>query len=266
VEPGTIYVAVPDHHLLVYDHRIILSEGPTENGHRPAINTLFRSVALALGPRAIGVLLSGVLDDGVLGCAAIRRQGGTTIAQRPSDAAFAVLPTKAIQAGVADHEVRASEVGGLLKQLADRGIDERMMQPDPGMELENRIAKGKRFSTGLNVESLGPPSGYTCPECHGGLIAISDANYRCWVGHAWTADSLLRARGAEVESALWIAVRSLQEKAKLSRRLADNVGPGNLARRYSALAEEAEHAVTVLSERLSEAYGEVGEPGGVSAG
>lgn len=259
LEHGTIHVAIPDHHLLVQDHQIVLSDGPTENGHRPAINALFRSVALGYGQRAVGVLLSGVLDDGVLGSAAIRSQGGTTIAQSPSDALFSAMPQNAIDAGVIDTEVSAAEVGGLLKQLADRELEEREMEPDARMELENRIAMARRFSTEIDTEKLGPPSGYTCPDCNGSLIAVSDGNYRCRVGHAWTADALLRARDEEVEDALWIAVRSLQEKATLSRRLAGQVTPGMLSERYHALADEAEHAMTVLGSRLTEAYGKPGD-------
>lgn len=258
LERGVIYVAIPNRHLLVQDHRIVLSEGPTENGHRPAINALFRSVALDYGQRAVGVLLSGVLDDGVLGSAAIRSRGGTTIAQSPSDALFPAMPQNAIDAGVIDKEVSAAEVGWLLKQLADRVFEEREMEPETRMELENRIAMARRFSTEFNTEALGPPSGYTCPDCNGSLISVSEGNYRCEVGHAWTADALLRARDVEVEDALWIAVRSLQEKARLSRRLAGQVNPGILSERYSALADEAERALSVLGSRLSEAYSKEG--------
>jgi two-component system chemotaxis response regulator CheB len=254
LQPGTIRVSVPNRHLLVDDHRIALSEGPTENGHRPAINALFRSVALAFGPRAVGVLLSGVLDDGTLGSAAIRSRGGTTIAQARTEALFPAMPLNAIEAGVIDHEMGAMEVGALLKQLADRVFEEREMEPDTRMELENRIAMARRFSTEFDTEALGPPSGYTCPDCNGSLISVSDGNYRCQVGHAWTADALLRARDDEIEGALWVAMRSLQEKAKLSRRLAEQVNPGMLSERYLAIAEEAEHAMAVLGHRLSEAY------------
>jgi two-component system chemotaxis response regulator CheB len=254
LEPGTIRVAVPNRHLLIHDHRIALSEGPTENGHRPAINALFRSVALNFGQRAIGVLLSGVLDDGTLGAAAIRSRGGTTIAQSPEDALFSAMPLNAIQAGVIEHQVGASEVGGLLKQLAAREFEERAMDTDPRMELENRIAMSRRFSADFDSEKLGPPSGYSCPDCNGSLISVSENNYRCQVGHAWTADALLRARDDEIESALWVAMRSLQEKAKLSRRLAGQVNPGILSERYESIANEAEHAMEVLGHRLSEAY------------
>ncbi len=262
LQQGTIRVAVPNRHLLTYDQRIALTEGPTENGHRPAINALFRSVALNFGERAVGVLLSGVLDDGTLGFAAIRSRGGTTIAQSPDDALFPAMPLNAIDAGVVDHQVAAIEVGGLLKHLADRVFEDPEMEPDARMDLENRIAMARRFSTEIDADALGPPSGYTCPDCNGSLISVGEGNYRCRVGHAWTADALLRARDNEIESALWIAIRSLQEKAKLSRRLAEQVNPGMLSERYEAIADEAEHAMAVLGHRLSEAYTKSKEPDG----
>jgi two-component system chemotaxis response regulator CheB len=261
LEHGTVHVAAPNHHLLVVDGRLMLSEGPTENGHRPAINALFRSVALAHGQRAVSVLLSGVLDDGVLGSGAVRSCGGTTIAQTPSDALFPAMPQNAVEAGVIDHQVSAAEVGGLLKQLAAREFEERAMEPDPRMELENRIAMAGRFSTEFDAEALGPPSGYTCPDCNGSLIAVSEGNYRCQVGHAWTAEALLRARDDEIENALWVGIRSLHEKVKLSRRLAGEVTPGMLSERYHGLADEAEHAMSVLGKRLTTAYGKPDEHG-----
>ena len=117
LDAGHIYVAAPDRHLLVYDHKVLHSDGPTENGHRPAINALFRSAALHFGPQSIGVLLSGVLDDGVLGAEAIRSRGGTTVAPHPRDELFPTMPLNALEAGVIDHQVAAAEVGTLLKQL-----------------------------------------------------------------------------------------------------------------------------------------------------
>ncbi len=262
LEPGTIRVAVPDRHLLVYDHRIMLSQGPTENGHRPAINALFRSVALSIGRRAVSVLLSGVLDDGALGSAAIRSRGGTTIAQSPSDALFPAMPLAAIDAGVVDHQVEAGEVGSLLMRLAQRTFEEPEMKHDARLDLENRIAMSRRFSTEFNTEDLGSPTGYTCPDCNGSLIGVSDGNYRCHVGHAWTADALLRARDGEIETALWVAMRSLQEKAKLSHRLAGQVSPGLLRDRYQAIADETEHAMSVLGTRLSDVYAQHEESSG----
>jgi len=261
LEPGRIHVCVPDRHLLVHDQRIVLSDGPTENGYRPAINALFRSVALAHGPRSVGVLLSGVLYDGVLGLDAIRSRGGTTIVQQPAEAMYPAMPLNALQAGVAEHEASAHDMGRLLMKLADRELKESDMERDANMELENRIAMGRRFSTSFNTESLGPPSGYVCPDCNGSLQMVSEGNFRCRVGHAWSGDALLQARDEEVETALWVALRSLQEKSRLARRLAEDESSTPLYERYNALADEAEHAVTVLGDRLAEAYTEAGDHG-----
>jgi two-component system, chemotaxis family, protein-glutamate methylesterase/glutaminase len=265
LQPAHIYVARPDRHLLVADHRVVLSQGPTENGHRPAINALFRSVALAFGPRAVGILMSGVLDDGVLGLGAIRSRGGTTIGQSLDDALFPALPAKAREAGVLDEQAAAAEIGEMLKRLSQREMKEPNMEPDARMELENRIAMTPRFSTNFDTQELGPASGYTCPDCNGSLVSIGEGHFRCRVGHAWTPDSLLTARDNEVETALWVALRSLQEKAKLARQLADSVGHGPLFRRYTALAEETEGAFIVLGDRLSASGprpGDIGDAAG----
>jgi two-component system chemotaxis response regulator CheB len=259
---GHIYVSSPDHHLMVADHRVVLSQGPTENGHRPAINALFRSVAVAFGHHAVGVLLSGVLDDGVLGLAAIRSRGGTTIGQSWDDALFPALPDNARRAGVLDCQAAAAEIGGLLKELSHKEIEDPNMEPDAALDLENRIAMASRFSTDFDTQQLGTPSGYTCPDCNGSLISISEGHFRCQVGHAWTADALLAARDQEIDGALWVALRSLQEKARLARRLADQAGPAPLSRHYHTLAEESEQALSVLGERLAANAPRRGDPGG----
>lgn len=253
---GRIYVATPDRHLLVMDHRTLLSTGPTENGHRPALNAMFRSAAVTFGPQAVGVLLSGVLDDGVLGLTAIRSRGGRTVVQSPDDALFPTMPMNAVAAGVVDRHVSASAIGALLTEFADEPLDEVAKEPDPTMELENRIAMASRFDAKFDTEALGPPSGYTCPSCSGSLQEIDVGSYRCHVGHAWTAESLLSARDDEIETALWVAMRSLQEKGRLARRMADRAS-GALRRRYTDAAEEAERAVAVLAERLAGGEGGV---------
>ncbi|MCV7421278.1 chemotaxis protein CheB [Mycobacterium yunnanensis] len=256
---GHVYVATPDRHLLVRRRRIVVSRGPTEDGHRPAINALLRSAAVDFGSRAIGVLLSGVLDDGVLGLTAIRARGGVTVVQAPDDALFPDMPRNAIAAQIVDHQVAAAAAGQLFASLADRPGQEGETVFDPMMEAENDIAMGPRFSDVFDAETLGPPSGFTCPDCNGSLVSVGSTNYRCRVGHAWTPEALLRARDRETENALWVALRSLEEKAKLSRKHESIVSPGALQRRYAEIAEEAEHAVAVLRSRLSELLDDDGD-------
>jgi two-component system chemotaxis response regulator CheB len=262
LEPGRIHVCVPNHHLLVDDHRVVLSQGPTENQYRPAINALFRSVAVAFRPRAVGVLMSGVLDDGVLGLATIRARSGTTIVQRPDDAAYPAMPQNAINAGVVDHQSAAADIGALLQRLAHRQIEERHMDRDYLTELENRIAMGRRFAVAVGDETLGPPSGYTCPDCSGSLMTVTDGNYRCRVGHAWTSEALLAARDDEVEGAVWVALRSLKEKADLARRLAEKLGSGVTGDRYTRIADESERAMLILGKRLVDTAPESGRNDG----
>ncbi len=204
LEPGHIYVGVPDRHLMVADHQSLLSQGPTENGHRPAINALFRSVALTYGPRAIGVLLSGVLDDGVLGMGAIRSRGGATISQSPEDALFPAMPTNAVEAGVVNRQAPAADIGAVLKELSHREIEDSEMERDSGMELENRIAMMSRFATDFDTQKLGAPSGYICPDCNGSLVSISEGNFplpsgSCVDGRGPARRAGHRARGGDVD-------------------------------------------------------------------
>ena len=248
---GRIYVAPPGRHLMASRGHVTLTRGPTENGFRPAINTLFRSVAVAFGPRAVGVLMSGVLDDGVLGMGAIRSRGGTTICQDPGDAVFPSMPLSAKAAGVVDHEAAARDIGALLAGLPGRPVSA-VRPPDTAMEEENRIAMAHTFAIPFDTEALGPPSGYTCPDCHGSLQQMEAVgSFRCHVGHAWTAQGLLAARNDELQTALWVAVRSLAEKAKLARALVTDAGSGVASRHFANVAEEAERALSVLQQSLA---------------
>jgi len=228
LRPGHIHVAVPDHHLLADGDRVVLSQGPTENGHRPALNALFRSVAVAFAERSVGVLLSGVLDDGVPGLGAIRARGGVTAVQHPGDALFAAMPCHALEAGVVDHRVTAAGVGRLLAELAQRRVEVAPREPDRRMELENRIAMSSHYVEAAQANTLGKQSGFVCPDCNGSLMEVRGSGFRCRVGHVWTGEALAQARTDEVSRAMWIALRSLAEKAKLCRKLAAAVTPGAL--------------------------------------
>ena len=256
VEPGHIYVAVPARHLVFDAGRLFLTDGPTESGHRPAINAMFRSIAVSAGSSSIGVLLSGVLDDGVSGLGSIRSRGGVSVVQEPTDALYPAMPQNAIAADVVDHVRPAREIGPLLAKLAQEEVGPTSPHLDPNLEVENRIAMGSRLSAQINPEQLGLHSGYTCPDCAGSLVKVTKDGYRCRVGHAWTPDALLKAQDSDVERALWIALRTLDEKGKLSATLADrNLTSSPAFRtRYAAAAQEAKHAAEVIREHLAMLY------------
>lgn len=225
VKPGRIYVACPDCHLLLEDGVVRLSRGPKENHHRPAVDTLFRSAAVAYGPRVMGVVLTGALNDGTVGLTAVKRRGGVAVVQDPDDALFSGMPQSALEHVKVDHRLPLSEIASLLARLVreEFPVEEEGAYPVPDdMELENSMAKVDP-DTPKSVEKLGHPSGFTCPECDGPLWEIRDKEvlrFRCRVGHAYTAESMLSEKSEALESALWSALNTLEEGAQMSRRLA----------------------------------------------
>jgi two-component system, chemotaxis family, protein-glutamate methylesterase/glutaminase len=252
IEQGAIYVAPPNHHMLLVHGALALSHGPTENGRRPAINALFRSAAIVGGPRIVGVLLSGVLDDGVAGLVSIASRGGKTLVQDPDDALHPGMPQHAIRTLAIDHVLPVKAMGSVLDKLSREEVElNDAPAPSAMMRLENEIATTDASAqTGRNPDRLGHMSGFTCPDCDGGLVELTPGSrYRCRIGHAWTAEALLDAQGAAWERALWAAIRTLNEKASLSRRMADHArerGNGRIADRYDLLAAEALDAAALL--------------------
>jgi two-component system, chemotaxis family, protein-glutamate methylesterase/glutaminase len=252
LQRGQVYVAPPDRHLAVTDNRVTLSVGPRENGHRPAADVLFRSAARALGPRVIGVVLSGALDDGTAGLHAIRGRGGLVVAQDPADALQPAMPRSAIVNVPPDYVVPASELADLLGRLVQEVVDEGAAPAPPSLlQLETDIS---RFDTGASVADGSPamPSGFTCPDCGGALLQIEEGDllrFRCRVGHAWSAESLSAQQHMALEAALWMALRSLEEKAALTRQMAGSAhGEGRRfsAERFQTAAEEAGQAARLL--------------------
>lgn len=258
---GRIYVAPPDHHLLLSEDRLRLSHGPTENGHRPGVDALFRSAARAAGPRVIGIVLSGVLDDGAAGLVSIVRRGGLAMVQEPSDALYSGMPHSALRHVTADHVVSAAEMGSILKYLVNEQVDVGAAPlPSPLDVVESNIAAEfikdtADQETGYEVGGMARFSGFSCPDCQGNLVELDaeTARYRCRVGHAWTAEALLDQQSSDLERALWMALRTLDEKVSLARRLqADAIRRGNptLSERYGDTAEESESAAMVLRRYL----------------
>lgn len=253
LEHGRIYVAPPDHHLLVVDGTVALSQGPSENGHRPAVNALFRSAALAVGAATTGVVLSGVLDDGVAGLLAIATRGGRVIVQEPGDALYPGMPRHALAALTPDHVAKADDIGDLLSKITTETVEfANTERPLALLRWENDVA-GTDWSGVRDLpkaEQMGEPSPFSCPDCQGVLVDISGGHrYRCRVGHAWTADALLAAQGPALDRALWAAMRALEEKVALGDRMANYArarGSKRIAERYDLLAEEAKDAADVL--------------------
>jgi two-component system chemotaxis response regulator CheB len=237
---GRIHVAVPGLHLLLHDSHLLLRRGPRENLARPAVDPLFRSAAATFGARVIGVILSGALNDGSAGIRAIKQCGGLAIAQLPQDAAFPDMPMNAMRHADIDHVVPAADIGALLGRLAQEPAG-----PTPPIPFDVRLeaAIAAQELAGMAVDDrLGTPSHFTCPECHGALWEIDGGSlvrYRCHVGHAFTAETMLAAQATQAEELLWSLMRAHQERAALARRIAEREHQQNRldsARHYQAKA------------------------------
>lgn len=226
IEHGHIYVAPPDCHLLFEKEGYVrITRGPRENRFRPAIDPMFRAAASAFGPKVIGVILSGWLDDGTAGLRAVRECGGTTVVQHPDDAFAASMPLNAIKHVEIDHIIPVKEIGPMLVHLVGAPVTEEAKRPVPEeMETEVRIAKDEE-ALKSGILKWGEPSIYTCPECHGVLLQRSEESnirFRCHTGHGYSAESLLADLSIRTEETLWRAIRVLEEGALLMEGLAQH--------------------------------------------
>lgn len=233
LERGVIYVAPPDRHMMVQDHYVRLSHGPQENMARPAIDPLFRSAAIAYGPAAIGVVLTGQLDDGTAGLLAIKDRGGTTIVQDPSEAPASSMPLSALAHVQVDYTCKIADMAPLLTRLAADDPDDAQPELDRLMEIENRIADGVfNVDDWWVLEQMSEPSGLNCPTCRSALYELKDKRvlrFRCRSGHAFSALSLLSGQAEERESQMSSLFGSLIEEATLAKRLAAGpAAPGDV--------------------------------------
>jgi two-component system, chemotaxis family, protein-glutamate methylesterase/glutaminase len=215
---GTIVVAPPDRHLLVANGHVVLERGPKENGARPAVDPMLRSLATAFGPRSIAVVLSGALGDGSVGARAVAAAGGSVLVQDPADATVPSMPESALAAvGSAALRISAGAAGPHIARLVKEAL---------------REEHGVMASTRPPIEDSserpsGPLTGLSCPECHGALWELDGGErYRCRVGHAYSVDALVSAQGSSVEAALWTALEVLEERADLLQRVARRYASG----------------------------------------
>lgn len=259
IRRGRVYVAPPDHHLLIEEDRVKLVRGPKENLHRPSIDALFRSAARWAGPRAIGVVLTGARDDGKVGMRAIQKRGGITIVQDPAEAPFPSMPLSVMQDIEVDFSLPLREIAPSLNELSRQQADDEGRYPVPDqVEIEAKIAKQEMEGDELiaSVERLGRISKLTCPDCHGALWEIDDLDmlrYRCHVGHAYSAEALSEGQSDMLEVALWSAVRALEEQMMLANRIVDRARKANqlrAVRTFERRAKEAEEYSSMIRQLL----------------
>ncbi|WP_163989540.1 chemotaxis protein CheB [Pyxidicoccus caerfyrddinensis] len=259
LQPGRIYVAPNDRHLVVEPGKVLVVKGPRENGHRPAVDTLFRSAARAYGPRVVGVVLTGALDCGTAGLLAVKAQGGVAVVQDPADAFCPDMPRNALEYVKADHCVRLGEMGPLLERLVATPVTVRAPKPpEPSRSLEAEVKTMTLEEDTMAGEppKYGEPSHFSCPDCGGVLFEMDDEGllrFRCRTGHGYTSNALVVGQQKGVDEALWAALRALEESAALARRMAARARQhqhSHSAARFKQRAEEVEAQVLVLRQLL----------------
>jgi two-component system chemotaxis response regulator CheB len=221
IEPGTVYLAPPDRHLLVKDGHLLVTKGPRENHYRPAADTLFRSAAAHYGTAVIGIVLTGMLHDGTAGLEFIKRSGGLAVVQDPNEAEFPSMPETALSNVPIDYVVPVSQMGDLLTRLVNIPIGNNRTIPED-IKLEAAIAERVVGNTEDTLR-LGKPTAMTCPDCGGSLFELKHGKllrYRCHTGHAFTADALLKSTQHSLEETLWVALRMMEERKNLLSNMA----------------------------------------------
>jgi two-component system chemotaxis response regulator CheB len=257
IQSGHIYIAPPDRHLLLTGQTMRVVRGPHENRHRPAIDPLFRTAALAFGPRVVGVILSGALNDGTAGLIAIKRRGGIAIAQDPTTALFPSMPQSACTYVALDWCLPIPDIATRLAQLATTEVqmEEGAFPVADDMQLEANLAGLDPTATNA-IQRPGTLSAYTCPDCNGPLWEIQDGEllrFRCRVGHAFTAGSMMAGQADVIEEALWVALNTLEESAQMYRRMADDAqrrNLGMLAQRFTRQMRETQRRTAIIRQAL----------------
>jgi two-component system, chemotaxis family, protein-glutamate methylesterase/glutaminase len=250
IRHGIVYVAPPDRHLLVKPGHVRVTRGPRENRWRPAIDPLFRSAAVAYGSRVIGIVLTGLLDDGTAGLLAIKRCGGVALVQHPDDAAYPQMPETALANVPVDHKLALADMGAAIVRLTQESAEPAGAVPQD-IVVEARIAE-TGYSDDAITERLGTLSVLSCPECGGPLWERESGNlngFRCRVGHAYGAESLLSAQDEALEASIWAAVRLFEQRAHVLTSMAAKDRTAKRPRmqaHHEALALEARTHATAL--------------------
>ncbi|HKB87856.1 MAG TPA: chemotaxis protein CheB [Ignavibacteriaceae bacterium] len=258
IKPGYIYTAPPNNHVLIEDSKMRVVYGPKENRFRPAIDPLFRSAAYAFGSDSIGILLSGMLNDGTSGLWSIKDRGGVTIVQDPEEAQFPDMPLNALHNVSIDYKISIEKMGNLLVKLAaDHTVNNNSNDRPEKMKIEIKmVSDGNVLDT--DVKQIGELSEFTCPECHGSLWQIKEGNiirFRCRTGHAYSASALLEELSVVIEKRIWSVIKGLEEHTSLVKYLTEHLHSAeekqglNL---YLRQAEQSQRYANLLRRFLTE--------------
>jgi len=256
IRPGRLRTSVPDRHLVISDHDVLrLSRGPRENQARPAVDALFRSAARWCGSRVIGVVLSGSLDDGAAGLAAIAECGGQVLVQHPDDARFDSMPRAALRAVPDAVVLPAVELPRAIAELAGDTVAAAAAPPSDALIWETEMIEGARPT----AIAPGRPIGLGCPECGGGMNVIETGkavHYVCHSGHSYSPEAFIAARDANVEVALWTALSALEEQSVVLQDMAaqaDRAGDRDTSHRHLSSVRRIGDASKVLRAQLYDA-------------
>lgn len=245
---------------------IRLIPGPRENNHRPAIDPLFRSAARAYGKRVVGVVLTGVLDDGTAGLQAVKMRHGVAVVQHPEDAVYSGMPRSAVEnVENIDYILPLSDIPATLVTLANTLVEIEENNPIPQeLEIETELAE-MDMETLNSDKRAGVPSSFACPDCGGTLWELSQGDllrFRCRTGHAYSSETLLAKQSDALEDALWIALRALEEKSSLAHRMAERMKNRNQllsAKRLQEDAHDAQQRASIIREVLLRSGDDTGE-------
>jgi two-component system chemotaxis response regulator CheB len=256
IVPGRVYVAPPDRHLLLEPGRTRLTRGPKENRQRPAIDVLFRTAARAYGARVAAVVLTGRMGDGTTGIHVIKHEGGVVIVQDPQDAEYPSMPESAMSTGLVDVVLPAREIPAKLVELVREPWEAIEPARSKSVSQESPKPEGEKMSQEEDEREKGKPSQFTCPDCNGTLWEYEDGDmfrFRCRVGHAYSGDGMRTGYNESVESALWSAVRSLEESAALEESLASKAewrGDHHSAENFRQIAKDRQEQAAVIRSML----------------
>lgn len=254
INSGNLYLAPADKHLMLENDRVIVTSGAKENKYRPSIDVLFRSAAVNYGNRVIGIILTGMLEDGTSGMSAIKRCGGICIVQNPNSSEFFSMPQSVINNVAIDYTAELSEIPRRIYEIANRPLPTAVPVPP---ELQTEFEITKRMKSGINqLKSIGIHSDFACPDCGGGLWEIKNDvthRYRCYTGHVFTEKMLQELQIHGLEESLWVSIRMLEERANLLKVMATrNTENNKRSADYSQRIDETLEHVERLKKLLAD--------------